>query len=62
LKAGKSQIVQIPLPADVFTVVDEDGRRVIDGKQFTFYVGTAQPDEKSFALTGVRPMEVLWRL
>jgi len=62
LKAGESRTVKIPLASDVFTVINEEGRRVIGGKQFTFYVGTAQPDEKSSALTGTRPVEVLWQL
>jgi len=62
LKAGERQTVRISLSPDVFTVIDEEGRRIIDGKQFMFYVGTAQPDGKSSALTGIRPMEVLWQL
>jgi len=62
LKAGERQSVQIPLAPDAFTVVDDEGRRLVDGKYFAFYVGTAQPDEKSSALTGFMPVEVLWQL
>ena len=62
LKAGEVQTVKIPLAAGAFTVVNEEGRRVIDGKDFAFYVGTSQPDERSAALTGAAAMEVLWQL
>lgn len=62
LKAGEVQTVQIPLAAGAFTVVDEEGCRIIDGKDFAFYVGTSQPDERSAALTGAAAMEVLWHL
>ena len=62
LKAGESRTVKIPLAADAFTVVDETGRRVMDGKQFAFYIGTSQPDGQSAALTGKKPIEVQWQL
>ena len=62
LKAGEAETIEIPLSPDAFTVIDETGRRVVDGKQFTFYIGTSQPDGKSSALTGVKPVEVHWEL
>ena len=60
IDAGERQSFTIPLPAQAFTVVDEDGCRKVDGKQFVFYVGCSQPDEKSRELTGVSPVEVVW--
>lgn len=39
-----------------FTVVDEDGNRRLDGKQFEIHVGCSQPDERSVELTGIRPI------
>lgn len=62
LKAGERQTIKISLAADVFTVINEDGQRVIDGKNFAVYIGTSQPDERSAALAGVAAIEVLWQL
>ena len=62
LKADEVQTVEIPLTADVLTVINEEGRRVVDGKSFAFYVGTSQPDERSAALTGTSAIELLWQL
>lgn len=61
LKAGEVQTVKIPLAADVFTVIDEEGRRIVDGKDFAFYIGTSQPDQRSAALTGTASIELLWQ-
>lgn len=62
LKAGETQTVKIPLTAGVFTVVDEEGRRIVDGKNFAFYVGTSQPDERSTELAGTAPVKVVWQM
>ena len=58
--AGKEQAVEISVPAQAFTIVDEEGCRKVDGKQFVFFVGCSQPDDRSSELTGVSPVEVLW--
>ena len=43
-------------------VMDEAGKRFVDGRHFTFYVGFSQPDEKSVELMGERPVEVALKL
>ena len=60
IAAGGRQIIEIPVSAQAFTVVDEEGCRRVDGKQFVFYVGCSQPDDRSRELTGVSPVEILW--
>ncbi len=62
LKARERKAVTISLAPEVFTVIDEAGRRIVDGKQFQFYVGTSQPDERSAELTGVKPLSITWQL
>ena len=37
---------------------DEEGRRVLDSKDFTLFAGVSQPDEKSVKLCGVTPVAV----
>ena len=58
LKAGEKKEVNMDISASAFTVVDEEGRRFVDGKRFSLYVGTSQPDERSAALTGMRPVKI----
>ena len=62
LKAGEAKMVRLPLRADVCTVVDDTGCRIVDGKRFDFYVGTSQPDGRSSELTGVEPIVIQWEL
>ncbi len=58
LKAGERKEVNLTVPASSLTVVDEEGRRLVDGTHFSLYVGTSQPDERSAALTGMRPVRI----
>ncbi|MCH5352928.1 MAG: glycoside hydrolase family 3 C-terminal domain-containing protein [Acutalibacter sp.] len=55
---GEKKEVKIPISAQALTIVDEQGVRRVDGKEFVFYTGCSQPDEKSRELTGVSPVEV----
>ena len=58
LKAGERKEVCLTVPASALTIVDEEGRRYVDGKRFSLYIGTSQPDERSAALTGMRPVRI----
>lgn len=58
LEAGEKVEVEIPVSPQAFTVVDDEGIRKVDGREFAFYVGCSQPDEKSVELTGVMPAKV----
>lgn len=58
LLAGEEKSIQIALPMSAFEVVDNEGKRFVEGKHFKFYVGFSQPDQKSIALMGTRPIEV----
>ncbi|MBS6194541.1 MAG: glycoside hydrolase family 3 C-terminal domain-containing protein [Clostridiales bacterium] len=58
LKAGEEKDLEIRVPESAFTIVDEQGKRYRDGNRFRLYVGTSQPDERSFELTGEGPVEV----
>ena len=48
---GESTVIDIPLPDDAFTVVNEDGDRVFGGPGFELYIGTGQPDERTLQLS-----------
>ena len=58
LKAGEKKEVSLTIPASALTIVDEEGRRYVDGTHFGLYVGISQPDERSAELTGTRPMKI----
>lgn len=52
LEANEDKCIEIPLCRRTFTVVDEKGKRFVDGTHFALYAGTMQPDERSRELTG----------
>ena len=58
LEAGEEKEVKIAIPESAWMVTDENGEKKRDGNRFRLYVGTSQPDERSFELTGKRPVEV----
>jgi beta-glucosidase len=58
LAAGEQREVCLSIPEAAFTVVDDAGDRIRNGKRFTLYVGCSQPDERSAELFGARPVEV----
>ena len=60
LKAGECRKIEIPIWEKAFTVVDETGKRMEEGKKFEIYAGCSQPDEKSKELTGIMPVKIIW--
>ncbi len=61
LNPGEEKEIHIPVSEKAFTVVKEDGSRVSEGNLFDIYVGLNQPDERSVALTGKRPIHIRFR-
>lgn len=58
LPRGEEQEVTIPVGKDAFTVVNDAGERIFDGKRFTLYVGVHQPDQRSCDLSG----DAVWKM
>ncbi|MDO5519838.1 MAG: glycoside hydrolase family 3 C-terminal domain-containing protein [bacterium] len=58
IKAGETISVQIPIRNRAMTIVDEEGKRYINSTRFTLFVGTSQPDERSFKLTGKKSLQI----
>ena len=58
LEAGETKEVSVEIPWEALTIVDEEGRRYVDGKNFRLFAGFGQPDERSAALMGTRPVEI----
>ena len=56
---GEAEVV-IRLDEETCTVVNSEGERISGGDHFRLYVGTSQPDERSFELTGKRPVILDW--
>ncbi|MDE6673723.1 MAG: fibronectin type III-like domain-contianing protein, partial [Acetatifactor sp.] len=52
VEAGGEASVTIPIGAEAFTVVNEEGERLVEGRTFTVSVGLGQPDARTKALTG----------
>ncbi|MBO5524743.1 MAG: glycoside hydrolase family 3 C-terminal domain-containing protein [Roseburia sp.] len=58
LLAGEEKEIQVVLPESAFAVTDQEGKRLVEGKQFRFYVGFSQPDDRSVELMGEKPLEI----
>lgn len=52
LKGNESSEVELVIPGDAFTVVNEDGETVDGGEHFLVSAGLGQPDERTGELTG----------
>ena len=50
----------VPVWEKAFTVVDENGKRVEDGRKYEIFAGCSQPDERSIELTGTAPVMIIW--
>ena len=57
IKKGEKKTVSLELDIKQFESVLEDGsRKLLDG-EYTIFAGSTQPDERSYELTGKRPLE-----
>lgn len=59
VKAGQSEQITVQIPAEMFTVVTEDGERIFEPGEFVLYAGGSQPDDRSEALTGTKPLRTV---
>ena len=55
LKAGETRTIDMTVNNRAMMVVDEEGERSVEGKNFTLYAGISQPDDVSMRLTGTAP-------
>ncbi len=58
LEGGERKDLEIRVRPEAFTTVDEDGSRNRNGRRFTLWAGTSQPDERSCSLTRKRPSAI----
>ncbi len=58
LKPGETKTVQVPIDKDAFTVVNDEGQRLVDGAHFTVSTGFGQPDARTKELTGKESISV----
>ncbi len=52
LEAGEKKQITVAMDEDAFTVVNDEGKKVKDGKQFKVSVGFGQADARTAVLTG----------
>jgi len=58
LKSGESREISLTITPDAFEVVNDDGERIIDTKNFRIFIGFSQPDARSIELTGQKPLSI----
>ena len=56
--AGEEKQIAVKLDKNAFTVVNDQGERIADGKVFDVYCGLSQPDALSCELTGQTPVKM----
>lgn len=59
LKAGEKKDLEMVVSNRAMSVVDEEGERHIDSRNFKLFVGLSQPDARSAKLTGKKPAQIL---
>ena len=52
LNGGETKEVELKIGTEAFTVVNEEGERLVEGGRFLFSAGLGQPDERTRELTG----------
>lgn len=57
LKPGEEKEVTFTLTARQMSLVDEDGKRMLEPGRFTLYLGGCQPDERSRTLKGEQVLQ-----
>ncbi len=58
LKAGEEKTVEMTVSNRAMSVVDEEGERHIDSRNFKLFAGCSQPDARSRKLTGKETAEI----
>ena len=57
LAAGEEKQIAVKLDKHAFTVVNDAGERIADGKVYDLYCGLSQPDARSVELMGQAPLK-----
>lgn len=58
LEPGETKQVSLVIRKKSFEIVDENGERYQESSRFRIFAGGSQPDDRSVALTGQRPLEI----
>lgn len=58
VQAGEQKAITLAISGQAFTVVNEQGIRILPRGSYDMYVGTSQPDERSAELLGTRPVHL----
>ena len=58
VEAGAEKQIAVKLDKNAFTVVNDEGERIADGKVYDVYCGLSQPDAVSCELMGQAPVKM----
>jgi len=62
LKPGEESEVSFTLAPRLMSIIDDEGRRILEPGKFQLYIGGSQPDRRSVMLTGAEPLSAVFEL
>ena len=62
LKPGEESEVSFTLAPRLMTMIDDEGRRILEPGKFQVYIGGSQPDRRSIVLTGIEPLSAVFEV
>ena len=62
LEPQEEKEITLKIDEKAFTIVDEEGKRFIDSKEFELFIGMNAPDKRSCQLTGKTPINKVIKL
>lgn len=62
IQSDETARIELRVERTALNVADENGVRRMEGGNFIFYVGLSQPDDRSAALTGHKPVEIIYQV
>lgn len=62
IKAGTSKNISFTIDARAMSAINDDGQRVVTKGKYAIYVGTCQPDDRTYELTSKKSSKLIYEV